>query len=248
VVAGFKNLAHIERVVADPDHSWLPAAAVGVAARTAGETVPVWRQSGRGIHVDAPPRRNGRIDPPTGHCACQEVDGARGRPPVRASPPTLERRTRQDWSRRRLALRERGARTVPALRGDGGPSERATGPAELVLSDTEHRHRFPHRGLRENPTGRQNVVAGDPPSRDSRPVFRLVVPRSKLPTPEQREISSRGRLEERLPASPFCRAEWWALGERTDRARYWPLSHIEQWIPVLFALTYFAGFLAFVLA
>lgn len=80
MVAGFKNLAHIERVVADPDHSWLPAAAVGVAARTAGETVPVWRQSGRGIHVDAPPRRNGRIDPPTGHCACQEVDGARGRP------------------------------------------------------------------------------------------------------------------------------------------------------------------------
>jgi|ERR1700737_1899145 hypothetical protein len=57
-----------------------------------------------------------------------------------------------------------------------------------------------------------------------------------------------GALEERLPASPFWRAEWWALGEGKDRARYWPLSHIEQWIPILFALTYFAGFLAVVLA
>ena len=43
-----------------------------------------------------------------------------------------------------------------------------------------------------------------------------------------------GALEERLPASPFWRAEWWALGEGTHRARYWPLSHIEQWIPILF--------------
>jgi hypothetical protein len=56
-----------------------------------------------------------------------------------------------------------------------------------------------------------------------------------------------GALEERLPASPFWRAEWWELGEGRDRTRYWPLSHIEQWIPVLFALTYFAGFLAIVL-
>ena len=45
-----------------------------------------------------------------------------------------------------------------------------------------------------------------------------------------------GVLEERLPASPFWGAEWWALGEGTDRARYWPLSHIEQWIPILFGL------------
>ncbi|MEV0298351.1 hypothetical protein [Nocardia sp. NPDC050710] len=53
-----------------------------------------------------------------------------------------------------------------------------------------------------------------------------------------------GALEERLPASPFWKAEWWALGEGTDRARYWPLSHIEQWIPILFALAYTSGFLA----
>ncbi|MCP2279557.1 RipA family octameric membrane protein [Nocardia amikacinitolerans] len=57
-----------------------------------------------------------------------------------------------------------------------------------------------------------------------------------------------GALEERLPASPFWRAEWWALGEGRDRTRYLPLSHIEQWIPILFALAYIAGFLATVLA
>jgi hypothetical protein len=53
-----------------------------------------------------------------------------------------------------------------------------------------------------------------------------------------------GALEKRLPASPFWRAEWWALGEGHDRARYWPLSHIEQWIPILFALTYIGGVVA----
>ena len=57
-----------------------------------------------------------------------------------------------------------------------------------------------------------------------------------------------GALEERLPASPFWRAEWWALGEGTDRSRYWPLSHIEQWIPLLFAVAYVSGFFAAILA
>jgi hypothetical protein len=57
-----------------------------------------------------------------------------------------------------------------------------------------------------------------------------------------------GALEGRLPASPFWRAEWWELGEGRDRTRYWPLSHIEQWIPMLFALTYVGGCLAAVLA
>jgi hypothetical protein len=53
-----------------------------------------------------------------------------------------------------------------------------------------------------------------------------------------------GALEERLPASPYWRAEWKALGEGKDPARYWPLTHLEQWIPLLFALTYVAGFIA----
>ncbi|MGH3822231.1 MAG: RipA family octameric membrane protein [Pseudonocardiaceae bacterium] len=53
-----------------------------------------------------------------------------------------------------------------------------------------------------------------------------------------------GALEERLPASPYWGAEWAALGYGRDPARYWPLSHVEQWIPSLFALAYTAGFLA----
>jgi hypothetical protein len=56
-----------------------------------------------------------------------------------------------------------------------------------------------------------------------------------------------GALEQQLPASPFWRAEWWALGEGKDRSLYWPLSHIEQWVPVLFALTYLVGYLAVLL-
>lgn len=53
-----------------------------------------------------------------------------------------------------------------------------------------------------------------------------------------------GVLEERLPASPYWKAEWRALGEGRDRAKYWPMSHLEQWIPVLFAAIYLASFIA----
>jgi hypothetical protein len=52
-----------------------------------------------------------------------------------------------------------------------------------------------------------------------------------------------GAFEERLPASPYWNAEWAALGHGHDPARYWPLSHVEQWIPMLFAAGYTAGFL-----
>jgi len=52
-----------------------------------------------------------------------------------------------------------------------------------------------------------------------------------------------GLLEEKLPASPYWRAEWTALGEGKDRSKYWPLSHLEQGVPILFAATYIAGFL-----
>ncbi len=50
-----------------------------------------------------------------------------------------------------------------------------------------------------------------------------------------------GALEERLPASPFGRAEWTLLGQGRDRRKYLPLSHIEKWIPILFAGTYIAA-------
>jgi hypothetical protein len=57
-----------------------------------------------------------------------------------------------------------------------------------------------------------------------------------------------GALEERLPACPYWRAEWTALGKGKDKAIYWPLTHLEQWVPCVFALTYICGFLAVLLA
>ncbi|NRQ39090.1 hypothetical protein HII36_45800 [Nonomuraea sp. NN258] len=57
-----------------------------------------------------------------------------------------------------------------------------------------------------------------------------------------------GMMEERLPASPYWRAEWEALGRGLDPARYRPLTHIEQWIPVLFCTSYLVAFAASVAA
>ena len=51
-----------------------------------------------------------------------------------------------------------------------------------------------------------------------------------------------GALEQRLPASPYWNAEWKALGDGRDWRTYLPLTHLEQWIPILFALVYTAGF------
>jgi hypothetical protein len=53
-----------------------------------------------------------------------------------------------------------------------------------------------------------------------------------------------GALETRLPASPYWRAEWTALGEGKDPKKYWPLSHVESWIPIFFAALYLGGFVA----
>lgn len=55
-----------------------------------------------------------------------------------------------------------------------------------------------------------------------------------------------GALERRLPASPYWSAEWKALGEGRDRARYWPITHLEQAVPLLFAAAYVAGFIALI--
>ena len=52
-----------------------------------------------------------------------------------------------------------------------------------------------------------------------------------------------GALEERLPASPYWRAEWKALGGGTDPTKYWPMTHLEQWLPIAFVLIYVVGFL-----
>jgi hypothetical protein len=53
-----------------------------------------------------------------------------------------------------------------------------------------------------------------------------------------------GALEERLPASPYWKAEWTALGKGQDPARYWPVTHVEQVVPWIFAAAYFAAVVA----
>jgi hypothetical protein len=51
-----------------------------------------------------------------------------------------------------------------------------------------------------------------------------------------------GLLEERLPASQYWSAEWTALKEGKDWRVYLPLTHVEQWVPVVFAAIYVIGF------
>ncbi|MFD3704975.1 hypothetical protein ACFWUP_17715 [Nocardia sp. NPDC058658] len=53
-----------------------------------------------------------------------------------------------------------------------------------------------------------------------------------------------GAIEQRLPAGPYWRAEWAALGRGEAPSRYLPMTHVEQLIPMLFASTYVAGFIA----
>ena len=52
-----------------------------------------------------------------------------------------------------------------------------------------------------------------------------------------------GVMEERLPASPWRQAEWQAaLGAGEDRSLYWPLTHVEKWVPLVFGLLYVGMF------
>jgi hypothetical protein len=38
------------------------------------------------------------------------------------------------------------------------------------------------------------------------------------------------------------------LGKGKDPSRYWPLTHVEQWVPFLFGIAYIGGFFALVFA
>lgn len=55
-----------------------------------------------------------------------------------------------------------------------------------------------------------------------------------------------GAFEERLPAFAYSRAEWAALGEGRSWRRYLPLTRVEQWVPLIFALSYVVGFAAII--
>jgi hypothetical protein len=58
-----------------------------------------------------------------------------------------------------------------------------------------------------------------------------------------------GTLEERLPASPYWRAEWKALGDQTeDWQKYKPILRWEQLTPIYFALAYLFAFVLLALS
>lgn len=48
-----------------------------------------------------------------------------------------------------------------------------------------------------------------------------------------------GRFEDQLPASPYGKAEWQGLlSEGKNRKLYWPLTHLEANIPIIFGVSY----------
>ncbi|WP_329386145.1 DUF1622 domain-containing protein [Streptomyces sp. NBC_01351] len=53
-------------------------------------------------------------------------------------------------------------------------------------------------------------------------------------------------LEKKLPAFVYSEAEWHVLGEGKNWRQYLPLTHVEQWVPLIFAAAYVLGFVALV--
>ena len=49
-------------------------------------------------------------------------------------------------------------------------------------------------------------------------------------------------IEKALPIAPF-RTEWEVLGSGGERTKYWPLSHLERFVPYLFVLMYVVLFI-----
>lgn len=47
-----------------------------------------------------------------------------------------------------------------------------------------------------------------------------------------------GEMEKYLPSKPYA-AEWVILGKGKDPKLYRPLTHVENWVPILFAILYF---------
>ena len=68
--------------------------------------------------------------------------------------------------------------------------------------------------------------------------WRLIKSYRQLNTAKYKVI---GEYERRLPSSPYWSAEWKALGEGNDPNLYKPLTDVENWVPVIFALLYVIG-------
>ncbi|MCK5589249.1 MAG: hypothetical protein KAI16_02985 [Candidatus Pacebacteria bacterium] len=52
-------------------------------------------------------------------------------------------------------------------------------------------------------------------------------------------------MEKQLPSQPY-KDEWEMLGEGKDKKKYFPFSHIEKIIPVIFGVIYSGGLLVFI--
>ena len=72
--------------------------------------------------------------------------------------------------------------------------------------------------------------------------FRLIISYKQL---NGAKFNIVGEFETRLPASPYRKAEWiTALKEGKHRKTYWPLTHLESKIPVVFAVGYLVAAVA----
>lgn len=56
-----------------------------------------------------------------------------------------------------------------------------------------------------------------------------------------------GEFEKNLPASPYCPAEWKALGEGKEPNKYLPITHLENHIPIIFGLLCLSVWLYFII-
>ncbi len=73
--------------------------------------------------------------------------------------------------------------------------------------------------------------------------FRIVKSYRQINTAKYKVV---GLMEERLPSSPYWLAEWKALGEGKNSELYTPLTQVEKWVPIIFAVIYILGALIFV--
>ena len=69
--------------------------------------------------------------------------------------------------------------------------------------------------------------------------YRLVLSYSQLNRAKFKVIHT---LERKLPAKLFD-TEWQILGEGKDRSKYYPLSHAERFIPIIFIMLYIIIFI-----
>ncbi len=72
--------------------------------------------------------------------------------------------------------------------------------------------------------------------------YRIVVSYKGLNSAKYKVIH---KIEERLPLALYD-TEWEVLGRGKDKKKYWPFSHIEQFVPWIFIALYFILFLSFI--